>query len=346
MVPVALLAATILLAQATPGVLPASAAAPARPPAGAVAAGDTKTACIYVDPGAGLRQAERATGLTYRCLEVFVTGSSTWSAWANPWITHPQYGYRAWLTASPGPRTLVIATNLVPNDAVRQPGWRARCAAGEDARYARQLARNLVSAGYGGSVIRLGPEMNGEWEVDWIGPTVATERSWAGCFARIVAAMRSVPGARFLFDWNVNAGYQPIPLLRYYPGDAYVDIVGIDAYDEAPHPLPPVGSPDRWSVLVSERLGLLEVAAFATAHHKPLSIPEWGTMSTNGDDGAYVTAMARFVATHVVAYQAWYDADNNHVYPLQANVAPRSFAAYVAAFGPRQGAQHEQQGSG
>jgi hypothetical protein len=91
-VPVALLASTILLAQATPGVLPAqatpgvlpaSAAAPARPPAGAVAAGDTKTACIYVDPGAGLRQAERATGLTYRCLEVFVTGSSTWSAWAG-----------------------------------------------------------------------------------------------------------------------------------------------------------------------------------------------------------------------------------------------------------------------
>ena len=295
---------------------------------GVVRAAGSKTICIYASLGQQLAHAEASTGISYHCLEAFLTGANTWAAWARPWITNPRYGYTAWVGQPGRSRTLVLTVNLVPNGVARQPGLRASCAAGRFVAYARQLSRSLVAAGLGRSVVRLGPEMNGPWEVDWIGRTAVQWHLWAACFAREVTTMRSVPGARFLFDWTVNAGYEDLPMADYYPGDAVVDVIGIDAYDEASIKLPPVGSPSRWPVLASEPLGLYEVGAFARAHHKPMSIPEWGTLSTNGDDGAYVAGVGRYVAAHDVAYEAWYDAGDNHVYQLSARQAPRSLAAY------------------
>ena len=68
--------------------------------------------------------------------------------------------------------------------------------------------------------------------------------------------MRSVDGAHFFFDWSINAGYRDLPLADFYPGDAYVDIVGISCYDQSGYPLPPVGSPHRWQALSGEPMGL------------------------------------------------------------------------------------------
>ena len=97
--------------------------------------------------------------------------------------------------------------------------------------------------------------------------------------------------------------------------------------------IPAVGQPGRFQALASEPLGLDEVEAFAAAHNKPLSIPEWGTVTTQGDDGAYVTAMGNFVANNDVAYQAWFNVNVDSIYPLNPAVAPQSVAAYTAAFG-------------
>ena len=43
--------------------------------------------------------------------------------------------------------------------------------------------------------------------------------------------MRSVPGTRFLFVWNPNACTTDLPLDDWYPGNSYVDIIGMDVYD-------------------------------------------------------------------------------------------------------------------
>ncbi len=302
---------------------------------GLVQAGNSKTTCIYASYGRQLAQAEKATGITYDCLEVFSTEEPNWSQWQDPWITNPRYGYAKWVAADPSQHTLIITENLVPDDVAATANWRLLGARGRFDVYAEHLAQNLVAAGLGYSVIRLGPEMNGPWEVDWIGAQPAQWHDWALYFARIVRTMRAVPGAHFLFDWNVNANYENLPLAAYYPGNAAVDIVGIDAYDEASMKLPPVGSRKRWPTLASEPLGLNAVYRFARQHGKPLSIPEWGTLRTLGDDGSYVSAIGRFVASHDVAYESWYDAGDNHILQLSPKSAPRSFAAYVAAFGPR-----------
>lgn len=307
-------------------------------PAGLVQVGNSKTNCIDATPGPTLIQAEHATGIAYTCLLTFSNADPAWSNWVTPWVIHPNAPYVAWLDAAPTTRTIILTQNLIPDSEDTNPNWRGQCAAGEFDKYARTFATLMVATGFGYSVIRLGAEMNGTWENDSIGNTPTQWHQWAQCFAQMVTTMRAVPGSHLLFDWNVNAGYRNIPLADYYPGNTYVDMIGIDLYDVSPNgPLPPIGSPTRWPALASEPLGLDTVEAFAVAHHKPMSIPEWGTVGTTaaGDDPAYVSGMARFVATHDVAFQSWFDAGHDGVLPLLASQAPLGLRAYVANFGAK-----------
>ncbi len=332
------------------GIASYKAATPVTPPSlrpvNLVQAGDSKTPCIYAGVGTNLRQAESATGLKYDCIETFSNADRTWADWVRPWVTKAPYGYRAWLAHDHTGRTIILTQNLIPDSESTNPDWRAEGAAGDFNKYARSLARVLVNAGFGYSVIRLGSEMNGVWANDTIGDNKTQWRQWARYFAQIVMSMRSVKGAHFLFDWNVNAAVRPIPPSYYYPGNAYVDIVGIDFYDVGPN-APPVSSPRRWTVLSHERLGLDAVYAFASRRGKPLSIPEWGTVDPQntgagfnatggGDDGTYVAHMGDFIASHNVAYQSWFDNGDDGVYELLTTDAPKSVAAYVNTISRRQ----------
>jgi hypothetical protein len=301
-------------------------------PSELIQVGDSKTNCIYARIGAPLQLAEHATGVTYSCVETFSNTEPTWADWSDPWVVSSQYGYKAWLAADSGTRQVVLTQNLIPDSEGSNPNWTSQCAAGDFDRYATLLASNLVKTGFGYSVIRLGAEMNGTWNVGSLGSTMGEWKQWGQCFAREVQAMRTVPGSHLLFDWDVNANYRNIPLAKFYPGDTYVDIIGVDVYDDSGIPLPPVGSPERWAELVSEPEGLDAIKNFAVAHGKPLSIPEWGTVAMDGDDANYVTNMGVFVAENDVAFQAWFDAGDNHINRLSSSEAPLSLRAYVRAF--------------
>ena len=85
-----------------------------------------------------------------------------------------------------------------------------RSAAGFDLTVDR--ARNLVAAGLGSAVIRLGNEANGTKYPYSIPDTPKGNAQWVRSWDNIVTAMRSVPGAHFRFDWCVASGYRTIPL--------------------------------------------------------------------------------------------------------------------------------------
>jgi hypothetical protein len=111
--------------------------------------------------------------------------------------------------------------------------------------------------------------------------------------------------------WGVQAhgdpqvpGNQP---QAYYPGNAYVDVVGDDPYD--------LGSVD-WSAI--ERL-------YAAHPRKGFAFPEWGLLRI--DDGGFVQHMASFVRSHGrVELLAFYNGKTGGVYDLASK--PRSRAAY------------------
>ena len=147
-------------------------------------------------------------------------------------------------------------------------------------RRVRHAARTLVHYGEGNAILRLGWEFNGTW-YPWSVTDQTAAANFAAFFRNIVTTMRIVPGAAFRFVWNPTAGPEPEPAENAYPGDAYVDYVGLDLYDQV------WGIPQdpglAWPRYVTEPNGLRWLSSFATAHHKPAVIPEWGvTIRSDG----------------------------------------------------------------
>ncbi len=104
----------------------------------------------------------------------------------------------------------------------------AQGAQGAYDQYYKTLAQNLVDYGQGDSIIRLGWEFNlgpSRWHPD-------SKANFIAYWQHIVKAMRSVPGTDNLqFDWNPNIGGETYDSRNYYPGNAYVDYIGVDIYD-------------------------------------------------------------------------------------------------------------------
>jgi hypothetical protein len=229
----------------------------------------------------------------------------------------------------------LVATGQTTSDS----SWRGHCAQVQFTSYATLLAQHLISAGFGNSVIRLGAEMNGSWVLDYIGTSTGEQHNWALCFEATVKAMRAVAGAHFLFDWNVVACGDASPLANYYPGDAFVNIIGVDAYDTGCPLAPPPASATTFASVANNPEGLLAVSAFAQQNAEPMSIPEWATSATNGsppgygDDPFYVAGIGRYVASSSdFSFQSWFDAGDKGVLQLNSG-NPFSLQAYVNAFG-------------
>jgi hypothetical protein len=299
-----------------------------------ITAGDSKADCIYVggDDEANVDGVEQLTGHRFNCIETFTDADTTWSDWTDAWIAD-QGGFTQWVE-QPG-HQLIVTQNLVPDSVATQNGWETTCASGAYDSYDKQFATKLIDAGMGSSVIRLGHEMNGNWYTDSLPDTIAGDAAWAQCFATIVTQMRSVRGAHFLFDWDVNPAVRPIDFASYYPGNQYVDIIGIDLYDQfGDTSTPPsVTAPDRFNALAAQPDSLDDLEAFAAAHGKPVSFPEWSTVLAQGDDPDYVNAMANFTNTHDVAYQSWFDDGAGGTAPLGVAGNSQSTAAYISHFG-------------
>jgi Glycosyl hydrolase family 26 len=319
--------------------LPAAQARTARP-----AVGDTKTPCAYTaDSIADLHTLAKKIGSPMDCALLFNDTAADWDTFEQPWLTKttvPDYQWPAWSQAKPG-RRLIVTQAMVP---IGLPAdWRARGASGEYDNHIKAWAANMIATGYGSATIRLGHEANGDWYFDSIGNTVAEQADWAAFWARFTRVAKSVPGAHFLFDWTVNAGYLRIPFAQYYPGNAAVDIIGIDQYDGmaiAPQPMPTTPQ-EHWAALATQQWGLNDLIAFAASHHKPMSIPEWGVMTAGsangtgaGDDPRFVDGIAAVVRTHDVSYEDVWDT-RSPTSPMAVAIedSPAAMAAYKKHFG-------------
>ena len=151
--------------------------------------------------------------------------------------------------------------------------------------YFKTLATNLVAAGQGSSIIRLGWEFNGDW-FPWAANGKAA--AFIGYWQQIVTSMRSVPGGNFSFMWNPDRSDLGVgDLAQYYPGDAYVDIVALDVYDEEWASYP--GAAAEWNNMLTQADGLDWLASFGATHNKPLAIPEWGLGWTSNGEAVAVT---------------------------------------------------------
>jgi hypothetical protein len=216
---------------------------------------------------------------------------------------------------SPTPHALMM------NDQYGTPGHNyidmGQAATGAyDATWLSWLKADAASATAPITVVRIWQEINGDWMPWSVNETGATSidgtpagAAWSA--STIIAAFQhmaeqvriALPNAKI--EWNLNAGGPwsgPSGPgngtgLDLYPGDAYVDVIGIDAYEKS----------ISWANTVSgSGVNLNNLVAFAIAHNKEVGISE---TAAHNDDGSYMTSMANYfdgLGTRA-AYISYYD---------------------------------------
>jgi hypothetical protein len=199
------------------------------------------------------------------------------------------------------------------------------------------IAQQLVANGFGNAIIRIGWEFNigtGPWQAE------ADPAGFVSAWRSIVTAMRSVAGQAFTFAWNSvpQVGWD---ISQAYPGDAYVDLISSDPYDQDYSYFPnnqPTQSALTWSHITGSAYdGLNALAAFAQAHGKQVSFDEWGVGNKSdghglGDDPNYINSLASWVHSHNVAYISYFDDDPGGSWDTILSDFPSSLAAYRADF--------------
>lgn len=274
---------------------------------------------------AAIRRFERWLGRPVSQVMEFLPYAD-WSA-----ISEPRYFLRRWSRSRYRTR-MVYSVPLLP----RSGGSLAAGAAGSYDGYFRRLAALLVHYRQGHAILRLGWEFNGDW-YPW--SAAQDPAAFATYWRQIVETMRSVPGAGALrFDWCTSLGRNSVAPDLAYPGDAYVDFIGVDAYDQGW--LAGWSEPKaRWQSLVEGPYGLRWQTEFAAVHHRAPSIPEWGLALRSdghggGDDPYYLTQLSRWVTQHRYAYYAYFEEDGSgRRHSLMSGQFPRGAARFRQIYG-------------
>ena len=229
-----------------------------------------------------------------------------------------------------GQKSVVYSMPMLPPD---KSATLAQGASGKFDDLFRRYAATLIRFGYADSVVRIGWEFNGIWY-----PWAAEHdpQAYIAYWRRIVSVMRSVPGAAFKFDWCGFTGWTNFLPEDAYPGDAYVDIIGMDVYN-VPFDPKALTPEQQWDSLMNTRRGLKWHRDFAAQHGKPMSFPEWGTGlrpdgKGGGDDPYFIEHMAAWIASNNVAYHNYWDHTGGVNTRLSDGHQPLAGAAFIKAF--------------
>ncbi len=245
------LLSTVILASSLAFAAPSEAAGAKLPPLGVLAGSESKVASY-----------EAWLGRDVTHVTAFVGGGT----WAN---MEQQAGWASgsWRGSS---RTAVYSVEMLPSDATITKGN-----AGSYDEYWRAIA-SRISQNDPDGIIRLGWEANGPW-FDWAWGDNPT--GYRDYFRRIVGIFRSMPNQNFQFMWDVAKRVPEVDVAAY-PGDAYVDIVGLSFYDRSSwvKEADPVERWERMSSTYGTSLRWLD--EFTAAHNKKIGFAEW-SVTTN-----------------------------------------------------------------
>jgi beta-mannanase len=130
----------------------------------------------------------------------------------------------------------------------------------------------------------------------------------------------SVGATNVRWLWSLNITYQAAtPASAIYPGDSYVDWVGIDGYN--------TGSPWKSAAALLDET----YNAITAVTNKPMLIAETASAETGGDKGSWITqTFDNDIPTTMPAVRGiiWFDADEG--IDWRVNSSASSLAAYRA----------------
>lgn len=179
--------------------------------------------------------------------------------------------------------------------------WAQAAQGAYDARWRQSLtkARDLWAHRPGTLFIRFAHEMNGNW-YPW-----SVEAGEAGDFITAWKRFHDLqeqiyPAAQLVFCVNRESIGTGIDWRQTFPGAAYVDVMGVDYYNQYPY----VSDAAGWAASLDDRdqygspKGLEAHLAFARENGLPLAVPEWSAKASQGDSPAFVRGMYEFFRAH------------------------------------------------
>lgn len=199
----------------------------------------------------------------------------------------------------------------------------ARFLAGDFDAYVRRWGDAL--AAYGGPVhLRFAHEMNARhypWSVGVNGNTAA---QYVATYRRVHGLLRS-RGATVARVWSPNVSFTgSTPLAAVYPGDAHVDVVGLDGYN--------------WGTAVRGQVWRSPAQVFdatvrelrTVAPGRPVLLSETASTEKGGDKARWVTDLFAWAGAQPdVRGLVWFDEDKETDWRVASS--PASAAAFRAA---------------
>lgn len=270
---------------------------------------------IYIENNvSGIADAEAWLGSKVQTIQLH-TGTSGWGDWLSSqnWIA----GQFAQSDVN-----IMWSIPLIP--------WGANLADAAAGAYsdnylamANQMLAN--NAGSDQIYVRLGWEFNGAgWNSS---SAVGQPDNYVKAYQQFVDTFRSVSD-KFVFEWTPNIGATDMNPELAYPGDDYVDVIGIDFYYNNAWDNPDGKQAFDW--FVREPFGLQWQQDFAAAHGKPTAIAEWGL---NSDSPEFVTLVNAWASDHNMLYTNYWESDAAFQGKLGDGQYPAAADAFKALFG-------------
>jgi Glycosyl hydrolase family 26 len=272
-----------------------------------------------------------ATGTDPTIASDYLPSSSGWAGMDGAggslsWLTGPWQG---------SGYTLCLGVPIIPTDSSGVAvGTLAEGATGAYNSYFISLAQALVAAGQSNAYLRLGWEFDGGWYA-WSATTPTEEADYVAYFQQIVNSMRSVSGANFRFVWNPDSDAfndAPYNVTLAYPGNGYVNVIGIDTYDQSW--ATPLTSTVAWDETTLP--GLTGAQKFASSQGIPLAVTEWGVAIRGdghglGDDPLFISNMVAWMTNPAnnVLFESYFNFDvPGQVDAITDGNFPNSLAAF------------------
>jgi hypothetical protein len=203
--------------------------------------------------------------------------------------------------------------------------------------YIRESARAARAWGHP-ILVRFAHEMNGDWYPWGRGVEGNSSYRFRAVWRRVVGIFRNQGATNVQWVWspNVNTGGR-FPFRDLYPGDAWVDWVGFDGFNWAPH--------GEWNSFTDIVDNTYEEMAKLTK--RPMIVAETGSSENGGDKAEWVSSALRQEIPKLPRIRAvvWFNdrfedvaAGEGGELDARANSSPQSLRAFRSAIAsPRYG---------
>ena len=217
---------------------------------------------------------------------------------------HVNHHYYAWTDTFPSAlEPWDVANDRIPM--ITWEPWGTRLtdiSAGKHDARIRARARGVAALG-SPVFLRWGHEMNGDW-YPWSGSSNAKEPDrYVAAWRRVHDLFEAEGATNAVWVWSPNADDVPSAtwnhFSRYYPGDDYVDWVGIDGYNW--------GTTRSWSSWRSFR-SIVSRIYKAYADRKPIMVAETSSAEQGGSKAAWIADARRAITEDLpsIAALVWF----------------------------------------